>query len=124
MGKLEPYPGARSIEVKEEDELSPRAMRELRRRVDDLLAGRVNWNGEFTLTDDAVGTIVYDDRVTPDTEISLSPLTEEAVAMLPKVWIGQLRPGRPEAPSPVGEFLVRHSHVDGTNCKYRYSAKG
>lgn len=101
--------------------------REARKRLDEIIAGKVNWVGIFNLTDDgvAIATVVQDNRVTSDCQISLQPLTALSAAALVTTWIGagDLRPGTPWAASPVGEFTVNHAAtVD--KIAFRYSIKG
>lgn len=101
--------------------------REARKRLDEILYGKVNWVGDFTLTSDgvAITTIVQDNRVTSDCEISLMPLSALAAGALATTWIGtgDLRPGTPWAASPVGEFTVHHA-ATADKLAFRYSIKG
>ena len=101
--------------------------RELRKRLDEVIYGKVNWMGDFTLTDGgATTTVVSDDRVTSDCEISLHPLTANAASILGKVFVrlADLAPGTAWAASPVGQFTVQHPILAAADFSYRYSIKG
>lgn len=100
--------------------------REIRKRTDEIVAGKVNWGGDFTLEASANNTVVSDGRVTQDSEISLHPLTADAASLINKVHIDttDLTPGTTWGATPVGQFTVRHAIVATTNFKYRYSIKG
>lgn len=100
--------------------------RELRKRADEIVTGKVNWCGDFTLADGANNTVVEDDRVTSDSEISLQPLTADAASIIGKIHIDttDLAPGTAWAANPVGRFTVRHPIVSTENFKFRYSIKG
>lgn len=113
MSELEPY----AYDAHDE--------RELRGVVAGVVRGRVNWVGELELTADgsATETVVEDDRVTEDSEISLSPLTADAAALLGKVFVSSLEPGVPWA-NPVGRFTVDHPKLAVENYSFRYSIKG
>lgn len=98
-----------------------------RRRVNEVLVGKVNWNGVFTLTDGgATATVVQDERVTPDCEISLHPLTANAASLVGKVFIplATLLEGTAYRADPVGRFTVQHPIVAAVDFTFRYSIKG
>ena len=101
--------------------------RELRKRLDEVVVGKVNWNGVFTLTDGgATATVVQDERVTPDCEISLMPLTANAASLVGKVYIplATLLEGTAYRADPVGQFTVQHPIVAAADFTFRYSIKG
>jgi hypothetical protein len=100
--------------------------REIRKRLDEVIAGKVNWGGDFTLGSAATSTVVEDDRVSPDSEISLHALTADAASLLGKMHIDttDLTPGTAYSASPIGRFTVRHPIVGTSNFKFRYSIKG
>jgi len=102
--------------------------REIRKKLDDALYGKVNWVGSFTLVSDGVTTavVVQDDRVTSDCEISLMPLTANAAKQMPGLWIplATLAPGTPWAANPVGQFTVNYAATADADLHYRYSIKG
>lgn len=99
--------------------------REMRRRFQDLAsgAGASAWMVSFTL--DATGatsTTVSSASVTDGSQISLSPLTEEAACLVGKVWIsGQV----PNTDMAVGSFTVSHpALLGGVAAIFRGSVKG
>ena len=95
---------------------------------DEVIYGKVNWIGTVTLRYGAsdITTVVSDDRVTSDCEISLMPLTANAASMLVKVYIGtaDLAPGVPWAANVVGQFTINHPILTDDDFSYRYSIKG
>lgn len=102
--------------------------REVGRRLDAVVKrGAVEWVSEFTLDTGTTSTVVTDERVTTDSQISLHPLTAEAAALLGKVWIGtaDLVPGTAFTASPVGQFTVHHPNLtSGVVATFRSSCKG
>jgi hypothetical protein len=86
----------------------------------------VNWVGEVTLEDGVNSTVVADERVTPDCEVSLMPLTANAAALLGKLYIptATLLEGTAYRPNPVGSFTIQHPIVASVDYSYRYSIKG
>ena len=100
--------------------------RELTRALDGVVSGRVNWIGEFWLSPGSSGTVDEDDRVTQDSQISLTPVNLAASTVAGRCYVAALRPGTPWAPNGIGEFLVIHPAVEsGKNtAKFRYSVKG
>jgi hypothetical protein len=84
----------------------------------------VNWVGEVTLEQGALGTTVEDDRVTENSQISLTALTIEASTLAGRCYVVAVRPGVPWNPNKIGEFVVVHPAPTNTNCKLRYSCKG
>lgn len=121
-GELTPQVAVARAEVT--DDLAQK--RELTRAVDSVVAGRVNWTGEFWLSPGSSGTVVEDDRVTQDSQISLTPVNLAASTVAGRCYVAALRPGTPWAPNGIGEFLVIHPAVEaGKNtAKFRYSVKG
>lgn len=101
--------------------------REIRKKLDDALYGKVNWVGEFSLTNDGITTTltVQDDRVTSDCEISLMPLSQNAAAMIPQMWIGlaDLTPAI-RTTALVGQFTVNYPATLDADLDFRYSIKG
>lgn len=100
--------------------------RDSRKRDDAVLSGKVNWVGDFTLAAGVAFTVVVDDRVTSDCEISLQPLTADAASIAGKVYVGvaNLTPGTSWAANPVGRFSVQHPIVSTDQFQFRYSIKG
>lgn len=108
--------------LEENDDLAQK--RELNRRLDGAVRGQVNWVGEVTLPQGNLGTVVEDDRVTENVEISLSPLTFEAAVVIDRCLILSLWPGTQWTPNRIGKFLIVHPAVSNSNVKLRYSIKG
>jgi hypothetical protein len=102
--------------------------REIRKRLDEVIAGKVNWVGDVTLRSGAadITTVVSDDRVTPDCEISLMPLTANAASLVGKVYVrtADLGPANTWTPQPVGQFTVNHPILAANDFSFRYSIKG
>lgn len=98
--------------------------RDVARRVDGALRGQVNWVGEVTLEEGALGTTIEDDRVNENSHISLTPLTIEAAAVASKCFVYATRPGTPWTPNRIGEFVVVHPAPSNDQCLFRYSVKG
>ncbi|HKV13343.1 MAG TPA: hypothetical protein VJ725_34700 [Thermoanaerobaculia bacterium] len=104
--------------------------REVKRGMEGIVqSGRVQWVSEFTLTADGATTttVVVDDRVNSKSQISLHPMTPEAAAVLPLVWIaaGGLIPGAAWTSTQVGTFTVNHPPINvGEVVTFRSSTKG
>ena len=102
--------------------------REIGRRFDAVVKrASVEWNSEFTLTTGATSTTISDERVTTDSQISLQPLTPEAAALLPVVWIEKagLTPGTAWSGSQIGSFVVKHPNLlAGVVAMFRSCCKG
>jgi len=96
------------------------------RRGDEILRARVNWIGEIDVLPSTTETVVEDERVTPDCEVSLQPTSALAAAMLPKMEIEPCRyvPGTDYASTPVGQFEVRHPEMAGGSIEVLTAANG
>lgn len=120
MSQLTPQPAVAILDSTD----SVSQARELARRLELAVRGGVNWVGEFTLGQGHAGTVVDDDRLTENSQVSLTPLTFEAAVVSGRCHVLALRPGVPWAPNKVGWFLVLHPAVSNANAKFRYSVKG
>lgn len=98
--------------------------RVITRRLGDRLSGKVNFVGEVTLATGVTTTEVIDDRVSPVSQISLSPLTANAAAMLPKIYVSSREEGSPHGVERVGRFVLTHPILTLTDYEYQYSVKG
>lgn len=120
MSQLTPQP---SVAVLTTTDPLPN-VREVGRRLELAIRGGVNWVGELTLGQGGMGTTVEDDRLTENSQVSLTPLTLEAAVVSARCVVYQLRPGVPWKPNTIGQFLVVHPAVSNGNAKFRYSVKG
>lgn len=120
MSQLMPFD--HTTRAEENDDLAFK--RELSRRLDGVVRGQVNWVGEVTLEQGALGTTIEDDRITENSQVSLTPLTFEASSVAGRCWVYAVRPGTPWTPNRIGEFVIVHPAPSNTNCKFRYSVKG
>jgi hypothetical protein len=98
--------------------------REIVRRIDGVIRGRVNWVGEVTLVEDALGTTVEDDRINENSQVSLTPLNFEAASVAGRCFVSAVRPGTLWTPNRIGEFLIVHPAPSNANCKFRFSVMG
>lgn len=99
---------------------------EIHERLRNAQEGLVNWVGEVELVDDGVATttVVYDDKVTPNSQISLSPLNAATAALLPNLWISTLTEGAPWTGVNEGRFTINHPILFTGTYLLRYSIKG
>jgi hypothetical protein len=89
--------------------------------------GKVNWVLEGTLVTGTTSTVFTSDSVSTKAQISISPVTPEAAALLGKVWIpsATLVPGNAFSGSPVGKFTVQHPNLlPGVVATFRFCVKG
>jgi hypothetical protein len=103
--------------------------REVARRVDEIQQqGRVSWTGDVTLaTTPATSTEVKWDSVITDSQITLQPLSAEAAALAPLVWIDPagIQPALPWTGVTVSKFTIYHPKIDaGVVATLRYCVKG
>ena len=120
MTQLMPHDPA--VRVESQDDLAQK--RSILRRIEQITRGGVNWVGEVTLVEEASGTTVQDDRITENSQISLTPLTIEAAAIASSCYVQVVRPGVPWAANRIGEFVIRHPAPKDSSCLFRYSVKG
>lgn len=111
-----------TVRAETSDDLAQK--RGILRRLEAITRGAVNWVGEVTLEEEALGTTVEDDRITENSQISLTPLTFEASSVAPYCWIYAVRPGTPWTPNRIGEFVIIHPAPSNDQCRFRYSVKG
>ena len=103
--------------------------RAVKRSVDGIINGRVNWVVEGTLLATGVTSTTFKaDNITPDCQICWQPCTSDAAALMTKIWIaspGALVPGTAWSGAQVGTFTVSHPSLSvGVVARYRFSIKG
>jgi hypothetical protein len=84
-------------------------IRAIKNAVNNLIDGKVNCLGEYTLTNGATTTTVKNELCTPDKTISPMPQTSQAAAAT-GIWI------EPQDK----QFVVHHADPGNTNAKFRY----
>lgn len=120
MSQLMPHEAVTRAE--KSDDLAQK--RAVNRAIDEIRRGSVNWVGEVTLEQGALGTTVVDDRITENSQVSLTALTFEASSIVSRCFVVAVRPGTPWNPNRIGEFVIVHPAPSNTNCKLRFSVKG
>jgi len=115
-------PHAAVVRSEKSDDLAQK--RALNRVVDEMRRGAVNWVGEVTLEQGALGTTVVDDRITENSQVSLTALTFEAASIIGRCFVVEVRPGTPWNPNRIGEFVIVHPAPYNSNCRLRFSVKG
>lgn len=115
-------PHASNLRAEANDDLAQK--REINRRIDEVVRGKVNWVGEVTLVQGALGTTIEDDRITENSQVSLTPLTFEASVVASRCFVAAVRAGTPWAPNRIGEFLIVHPAPSNNLCHFRFSVKG
>lgn len=87
-------------------------------------AGASGWVVEFTLLTGATSTPVTAFGLTGSSEISLSPLTAQAAALLGKTWVDTAT-FVPNSDRQVGSFSIQHpALLAGVVATFRGSVKG
>lgn len=92
---------------------------QIARGVRDALDGRSNAFGEFTLEADETETVVVAPNCSPESCISLMPLTEDAAGEIAAgtLWIAA-------ASVVAGQFTVTHANDPSETRTFRYAIQG
>lgn len=115
-------PFAATARAEEKDPLAQD--REHNRRLDGITRGQVNWVGEVTLPQGNLGTVIVDDRITENSQVSLTALTFEAACVIDRCLVLNVWQGTQWMPNRIGQFLLLHPAVSNNNVKLRFSVKG
>lgn len=82
--------------------------------LNNMMIGKTNNTGSFTVTANAVSTTVIDDKVSPNSVITLMPTTANAAAGLTATYI---TPGE-------DQFVVTHANNAQSDRTYKYVITG
>lgn len=96
------------------DVKTPEWLTKVATKINEILRGRVNTGGLFTLTANVASTTLIDDRVSVDSTVALVPTTANAAAELGNGTLYMLEAGRVN-----GRIVVTHANNAQTDRIYR-----